>query len=182
MADPVFKKDKVYQRFNLKEMFGVDFSNKPELRSAIGSAIVERIVERTENGAGIGGRPFSFGKYSDEYSKTIEFKAHGKNQHEVNMSLTGDMLGLMQVIGETTNTVSVGWGDATQNAKAYNHNTGDTVPKRPFFGLSASEIREIVKEFKPAVREAAESGRASEPDSNTQKLSEILKDLRSEEE
>lgn len=180
MADPQFKKDKVSQKFNLQEMFGVSFKDAPELRASIGQAIINKIIERTEAGAGIGGRPFSFGKYSDEYSESVEFKAAGKDQHEVNMSLTGDMLGLMDVINETSNTIEIGWLDDTQNAKAFNHNTGDTVPKRPFFGLSRSEVKELVAEFKPEVRDAIKTLKNEGRDEYTEKALRFLDRLEGE--
>jgi hypothetical protein len=48
MSDIVFKKSAVYQKFNLKELFGVDFSDKRDLVEAIGLEIIERIRSRTE--------------------------------------------------------------------------------------------------------------------------------------
>lgn len=161
VADPVFKKDKVSQRFDLKEMFGVDVSAHPEIREAVAGTILEKIRERTLNGAGFGGAPFNFGVYSDEYAESIEFQAAGKDQQEVNMSLSGDMLGLMDLIDQGGNSIEIGWEDPTQNAKAFNHNTGDTVPKRPFFGLSKAEVREISEELSDAVKEAAGSQQQS---------------------
>ena len=177
MADPVIKKDKVSQIFNLREMFGVDVSNAPEIREVVGEAILNRIRERTANGAGIGGSPFSNGKYSDSYAESIEFVAAGKDQHEVNMELSGDMMALMDVISQTPNTIEIGWSDSTQNAKAYNHNTGDTVPKRPFFGLSKSEIREIANEFKSEVQEYVRSQRVDGSDEYTERALSFLREM-----
>jgi hypothetical protein len=167
MGAPVFKKSGVYQTLNLKEMFGV-VPNK-ELRQAIGQYAIDFIRKRTENGAGIGGEPFRFGVYSDEYAESLEFKAHGKDKHEVNMTLTGDMLGLLDVIEESQSTVTIGWRDAKENAKAFNHNTGDTVPKRPFFGLTAKEVRSIADEFRPEVQKAVRESRANGRDAFTKK-------------
>jgi len=154
--DPVFKKDAVYQKFNLKEIFGVDFSDKRELKEAIGQAIIERIIERTESGEfRPGAKPSAKAdRYSESYAESVNFKAAGKSKNKVNMSLNGDMLGLMDIVDQTSNTITIGWDDETENAKAYNHNVGDTVPKRPFFGLSSSEITKLKQEFKPAIQEA----------------------------
>lgn len=178
MGDPIFKKDKVYQTLNLKEMFGVVPNS--ELRQAIAQHAIDYIRTRTESGAGIGGQPFNFGVYSDQYAESLEFKAHGKDQHEVNMTLTGDMLGLLDVIDETSQTVTLGWSDPEQNAKAFNHNTGDTVPKRPFFGLSKKEIREIADKFRPDVQDYVKKSRTQERDEFTQKALEFLDQLESD--
>lgn len=177
MADPVFKKDKVSQIFNLREMFGVDVSNAPEIGEIVGEAILEKIRTRTANGAGFGGAPFFNGKYSDAYAESIEFIAAGKDQHEVNMELSGDMMGLMDIVARTPNTIEIGWDDPTQNAKAFNHNTGDTVPKRNFFGLSKAEIREVVEEFRDEVQDYVRSQRTEGSDDYTERALSFLREL-----
>lgn len=180
MAEPVFKKDGVYQTLNLKEMFGV--VPNEEIKQAIGQYAIDYIRERTQNGAGIGGAPFNFGVYSDEYADSLEFKAHGKDKHEVNMTLTGDMLALMDIIEETQSTVTIGWRDEEQNAKAYNHNTGDTVPKRPFFGLTSKEIREIADHFRDDVQTSVRETRKSGRDDFTNRAMKFLEILESDDE
>jgi hypothetical protein len=137
MADPVIKKSGVYQKFNLKEMFGVDVSRSPELKKAIGQAIIEHIVKRTEDGMGRDGKALK-SPYSDSYSESLPFKAAGKSKRNVNMTLNGDMMGLLDIIDESANTITIGWEDETEILKAYNHNVGDTLPRRPFFGLKSS--------------------------------------------
>lgn len=175
MADPVFKKDRVYQRFNLKEIFGVDFSDKPDLKEAIAQVIIEKIKTRTEDGLAIGGKRELQSPYSDEYSKSLSFKAAGKSKRKVNMKLTGDMLGLLDMIKETSNTIEIGWDD-DQAPKAYNHNVGDTVPKRPFFGLSATEIAALKKEFGSEVKEAARSYKKDGGDGFAERALAIVRD------
>lgn len=173
MADPVFKKDKVSQRFNLKEIFGVDFSNKPELKEALAQAIIEKIKTRTENGLAIGGKRELKKPYSDAYADSIPFKAAGKSKNNVNMTLTGDMLGLLDVIKESSNTIEIGW-DNDQAPKAYNHNVGDTVPKRPFFGLNKSEIADLKKEFGREVKQAARTLQDEGRDAFTERALALL--------
>lgn len=154
MSDPVFKKDSVYQKFDLKELFGVDVSDMPELREAFGQAVLEKIKERTAAGEfRPNSRPSSkaYG-YSDEYADSVAFKAAGKSKRDVNMELTGDMMNLMDILESKGSQVKIGWDDELQAAKAYNHNKGETVPKRPFFGLSRSEVKDIVRELEPQVQ------------------------------
>lgn len=181
MSKPIFKKDKVYQKFNLKEIFGVEFGDKPELKEAIAQAIIEKIKTRTEDGLAIGGKRELKSPYSNEYAKSLAFKAAGKSKRKVNMSLSGDMLGLLDMINDTKNTIEIGWDD-DQAPKAYNHNTGDTVPKRPFFGLNETEIRELKKQFKSEVVEAAKALEDEGRDAFTERALALLDRVRQSEE
>lgn len=161
MSAPQFKKSQVKQTINLKDEFGVDFRGMNSLKEAIGGAIIERIRERTKSGQGMSfdsggrGRPVKLkSPYSKAYADSLDFKAFGKSRGNVNMTLTGDMLGLMDVIQIDGNKITIGWDDPTENPKAYNHSVGDTVPRRPFFGVSKKELQEIKKEFGSEIREA----------------------------
>lgn len=179
MADPVFKKDKVFQELNLRDMFGVDFKDLPELREAIGQAAIEKILARTEKGQfRPGERPSAKAfSYSDSYAKSLAFKAAGKSKGDVNMKLDGDMLGTLDIIEVSANKVTIGWDDELQAAKAYNHNTGDTVPKRPFFGLSKSELKALEVEFRDEVKAAAKDLRKNGRDEETDKFMRIINKL-----
>ena len=161
MSAPTFKKTRVKQTIDLKEEFGIDFRGMNSLKEAIGGAIIERIRERTESGQGMSFGAGGSGRqvklkspYSKEYSDSLDFKAFGKSRGRVNMKLTGDMLGLMDVVQIDGNKITIGWNEAEENAKAYNHSVGDTVPRRPFFGVSKAELKEIKSEFGSEIREA----------------------------
>ncbi len=161
MAAPKVKKNNVEQTINLKEEFGIDFAGRRPLRELIGQAILDRIRERTDAGQGVRFSRSGSGTqiklkspYSKAYSKTLEFKAFGKRKGKVNMSLTGDMLGLMEIKRQSGNTLTIGWDEKEENNKAFNHVSGDTVPKRPFFGVSKGEIADIKKEFRTDIKEA----------------------------
>ena len=167
MAAPTFKKSKVEQTINLEETFGVSFKNLRSLREAIGEAILQKIRTRTEagtsmsfsaTGAGREGRLKS--PYSKEYKNSLDFKAFGKSPGKINMTLTGDMLGLMDVKKQTGESITIGWDEKDENAKAFNHSIGDTVPRRPFFGISKSELSNIKKEFGSEIRAAVKSRNA----------------------
>jgi phage gpG-like protein len=179
MAAPIFKKSKVYQRFNLKDLFGIDFSDMPELKQAFGQAVIDKILTRTEKGDWRANSSPS--KKADSYSKAYEnslaFKAAGKTKGKVNMKLFGDMLGTMDIIEDTPNTITVGWNDELQSAKAYNHNTGDTLPRRPFFGLSASETTKLKNDLKDQVLEAVQSLKEDGRDAFTEKAMAIIDQL-----
>lgn len=150
------KKNKVEQEIDLKQVFGTSFKGRRDLREAIGQAMVDKMLKRTAKGLERGGKKDLKKPYSDRYEASLEFKAAGKKKNSINMSLTGDMMGLLDVKKQTGDTITIGWDDKTQNNKAFNHNTGDgkNVPRRTFFGLNNNELQEIKKEFKSEINEA----------------------------
>lgn len=172
MKPPKISKRLIEQEIDLEEVFGVDFTGKPALREIIGERIIDYIKTRTENGEGVKfgesgkGTPVKLkSPYSDSYAESPDFKAFGKSRSKVNMRLTGDMLELMDVTKQSSNTITIGWRDTEQIPKAYNHLVGDTVPERPFFGVTKSEVKELARDLKDEVREAVkiyeEEGRSS---------------------
>lgn len=56
------------------------------------------------------------------------------------------MLRSLDIIDISADTITIGFDDDTEEAKAANHNQGITVPKRPFFGITKSEATEIAEE------------------------------------
>ena len=64
------------------------------------------------------------------------------------------MLSLLDIVEDKGNKIKIGWSDDVENAKAYNHNTGDTVKKREFFGITSGDIKAISKEFKPDLKKS----------------------------
>ena len=159
MAAPTFKKTKVQQKINLKEEFGVDVSDRPDLAEALGQAIIDKMVTRTKASKGMqfsgngAGREIDLSskKYSKEYKDSREFKAFGKT-NKVNLTLTGDMLGQIDITKLKGNSVTIGWDDPEENGKAHGHSTGKNgkAPKmkRPFFGVNKKELKGLKKEFK----------------------------------
>lgn len=141
-------KNNVEQKIDLKKHFGISFNGKPKLRELVGQAILDRIVDRTKKGRGVGGSKKLKSPYSSPYANSLDFKAHGKSKNKINMTLTGDMLGLMNIKKSTSDSLTIGWdrGDK-QDPKVFNHVTGDTVPKRNFFGVTSKELSKIKSEL-----------------------------------
>lgn len=172
VSQPKVTKRVIEQTIDLEEAFGVDFTGKRDLREIIGERIIEAIVERTKSGTAMSidangrGHPSEFKAYSDEYKKSMEFKSHGKSS-KVDLTLSGDMLSLIDITKQDANSITIGV-DSDEVLKAYNHQSGDTVPKRPFFGITKGELREIVRELKPLVKESVdiyeEDGRSAATD------------------
>jgi hypothetical protein len=146
--------DEIYQTIDLDE-FGLNLKSKAD-RDHLAEAFIEHIQKRTASGVGMSftstgaGRPFNLSNvpYSEGYKKSLDFKAFGKKAGKVNMTLSGDMLALIDVLPSTGNTIKIGWDDDLQTKKAFNHITGDTLPRRPFFGVNRTEIREIIAQVK----------------------------------
>lgn len=115
----------------------------------IGDLIVERIVERTDQGRDKDGRAFA--KYSQAYKNSLDFKNAGKGP--VNLQLSGDMLASLKVLGSTKNWVEVGFEKGSEeNAKAdgnirgtYGSDTPDPKKARDFLGIEAAKLARIVK-------------------------------------
>lgn len=162
----------VSQTFDLEEITGADLSGFPELGLTIGQAIIDYIIERVDSGRGLGGQQLR-PPYSDAYEDSLAFKAFNKSKNDVNMRLTGQMLADLDILEFDGNRIKIGFSDETETAKAYNHQTGDTVPRRPFFGLTESELNNIIDEF------SADIQAASERDED-KGLIQTLKDLFSE--
>lgn len=158
---------------NLSEIFGTTVTDRA-LREAIAQTAIEKIIERTRSGTSLRGTTFK--GYSKSYMDSLTFKAHGKSG-DVDLTLTGDMLDQLTVTDSTDTKISLGWSDGTQNAKAYNHNTGDTLPKREFFGLQQKEISEIRDIYIDAVRDFAELDKSKGTDAFDKKALDLLASL-----
>lgn len=134
----------VSQTVDLKELFGPSLEGNEGLAQTIAQAMIDKIIERTESGKDINGKAFK--PYSKMYKDSLEYESFGKTS-DVNLKLTGQMLGTLDVLETNESKVTIGWNDGTESAKAYNHNVGDTVPKRQFFGLTDAELESIRREF-----------------------------------
>lgn len=140
------KQTDVSQIIDLNEVFGVDLSEHSDIKERFAQACIDHVVERTGKGIDVHGRKFD-GPYDPEYVESQEFAAYGKQKSKVNMNLRGEMLGLLDVLSTRGNGIKIGWDEALQNKKAFNHNTGDTVPKREFFGLNRAQLESVGAPF-----------------------------------
>lgn len=157
MKAPKVTKALVEQVVDLSEIqAGVDFSQSKSLKLSIGEALAEKIRERASSGRGVeysgqDGKEVTFkgkaGEYSKTYRESLDFIAAGKTKSDVNMTLTGDMLASIQVEDRGGNKVAIYIDGEENTLKAFNHNTGDTVPKRPFFGVISKDLRSVATDF-----------------------------------
>ena len=131
---PKYSKKEVSQRFNLKELLG--YEPNEDQKKLFYELAVDSMAQRTLNGSDIDGR--SFKPYSPEYAKS-----KGVSVNSVDMVLTGEMLSSFEESQSQKNIVKVKIQEGENTLKAYNHNVGDTLPKRQFFGLK--DVGQIVK-------------------------------------
>ena len=145
MSEMVVSIDEVSQTFDLSEIFGVDTSGYPEIGMAFGQAAIDRIVDRTgDNKSRMGNK---LKGYSASYIASDAFKDFGKSASDVNLELTGSMLSSVDITDFDGVILKIAVVGDTDTKKAYNHQVGDTLPARPWFGLTKKDIDEIAAQF-----------------------------------
>lgn len=133
-----YELDRTFQEVDLERLLG----RKPTRveRELFVNVAIERIIERTQSGIDINGRAFK--KYSEDYAQK-----KGVDISDVDMTLLGDMLlSIKRFPGR--DKLIFGIDDDKEAKKSYNHNTGDTLPKRTFFGLTKEEQKGIAEAIK----------------------------------
>lgn len=151
MDAPKATLEKLSQTINLNEVIGSDISGDEKLVSKIGQAIIDYMDTRVEDGLGLGRKKLK-SPYSKDYSESLNFKAAGKSKGHVNMRLSGDMMASVDILETIGSKVTIGI-EGDQAPKAFNHQTGDTLPKREFFGVTKDEIKKyILDEFKDEIK------------------------------
>ena len=141
------------QKINLKTRLG----RKPTIAEleAFAEIAIERINQRTLDGITVNGG--SFTPYSESYADK-----KGVSRDSVDLFLDGDMLGsLAHVVDPGAGTVEIFVNGDLEIKKGFNHHTGDTLPKRPWFGVTTQEVNSIVADFEDQRDEAEQEGQSS---------------------
>lgn len=134
---PEFSLERSRQEIDLTDYFPVDLSETAKKK--FGELLIERMIERTQDGKSFYSR--NFRQYTKQYAER-----KGVSIGDVDMTDTGDMLLSIKPGSEGRDKLILEISDSLQAKKSYNHNTGDTLPKRTFFGVQDKEIREIAKQ------------------------------------
>lgn len=140
--DALKKKSKVNDHsieIDASKLLGKSRGITDQEKEDLAYAVIDTIVDRTRSGKSVTGR--SFKKLSKAYADL-------KGSSKVNLTLDGDMLDELDIQRVKGNKIKIGWNDTLQSNKAFNHDTGDTLPKRSFFDLTEGELKKIVKKFK----------------------------------
>src|SRR5690554_4440254 len=88
---------------SLTDIFGVPIEDV-SLRETIAQAILDKIRDNAKNAKFLNPPSEKNQNYSDSYAESDDFKAYGKSKGDVNMTQSGDMLGLMDVIYQSSDT------------------------------------------------------------------------------
>jgi len=125
--------------------------HKPSARIAIGSEIVQRILERTLiEGKDKDGKRFS--KYEKDYAKR-----KGVGVGDVDLNLTSEMLDNLKLLSHRSGQVIIGFdkGDTKLNGKVEGNRKGTYGQPKPipgkardFLGIQNKDLKKIEKEFK----------------------------------
>lgn len=126
----------------------------PTERMAIAQEVIDFIVERSKSGKDINGNQFP--KYSQSYTKSLDFKIAGKSKGSVDLTLSGDMLNSIKLLSHSNGQLLVGFdrGDSENNGKAegnqlgtYGKSTPNKKKARPFLGISKEDLRKILENY-----------------------------------
>jgi len=137
-----------WQRFTLDIPEHLDGAQRLQLADDI----IEHIKRRTEAGKDKSGK--SFPKYSRAYIESLDFKVAGKSPGDVNLTLSGDMLAALQLLGHQDGQITIGFEPGTdENARADGNVRGayggEPNPRkaRDFLGIAPNELAKILRHY-----------------------------------
>jgi hypothetical protein len=168
-------KTELSQDIDFDALAGAPISLDPVLQREIAQATIDYIKTRVEDeNLGIGRKKLK-SPYQKSYEESLDFKAAGKSASNVNMMLSGDMMGSIDVL-EEGETVKIGIDNPAVTDRAYGHQSGfEGHPnpkmskyKREFFGVSDEEIKKnILPDFQSDIDALKEGLRPSARDLET---------------
>lgn len=138
----------------------------PQERQALAIEIIDHIRKRTDKGVDKNGSKFP--KYSKSYTESLDFKIAGKSKSKVDLQLSGDMLGALDLLNHQPGKIVIGFERGSdENARAdgnirgtYGKNKADSSKARDFLGLSKTELATYLRKY-PAKDKDASKKRAS---------------------
>lgn len=118
--------DEVSFNFEIPNFDEIPVNVRDQLVDEIGEYLLDSILDYV----GESKSPVAGGKFKRELSDAYK-KVSGKDN--ANLDLTGSMLDSMEIIPDYDNgVVTIGIFDGDETPKAFNHQTGDTLPVRQF--------------------------------------------------
>lgn len=128
---------KVRKGFNLRRM---KFSNRATMQR-VGEEMADHVRARTQGGRDAAGH--SFVRYSPRGPKAGQ---------SVDLTESGDMLANLDPVRVSERSVTIGFSDPKQDAKARAHNYGRGVPRRRFMGVGRDALTRIIAIVRKGVR------------------------------
>lgn len=126
----------------------------PIEREALALEILDFIRIRTkEKNLDKNNRPFP--GYSKSYVKSLDFKIAGKSKGRIDLTLSGDMLGALDLLGHKKGELVLGFENGTpENARAdgnirgtYGKPKGDPSKARDFLGITPKDLTSLLKNY-----------------------------------
>jgi hypothetical protein len=127
----------------------------PEIREDIARDIINFIRERTATDQ-VGFNPKTGRNYSlrsKEYTEKYAAKK-GVGTSDVDLLLKGDMLDAIELLRHDARSITIGFTDPDQNAKAEGNQKGTYGQKtpipgkaRPFLGISPGDFKKILEQY-----------------------------------
>ena len=134
-------------------------SKREEAQREVIDFLLDAILEDTSKQvSAVSGRVWK--SLSKEYKAK---KASESSSNVANLELTGAMLDALEGVIKGSGKIEVGIFDGGEAPKAFNHNTGDTLPKRQFIPGPRQAFRPgIMEEIEDILYEYAEKESAGE--------------------
>ena len=143
-------------------------------RRAIAAEIVDHIKSRTQAGKGKNGVGWTppANKYSKEYKESLEFKFKA-DKSKVNLTLTGDMLDSIKILGNKEGEITIGIPKSDADYKkaegnirgSYGKSRGNPSKARDFMAIGAKDKKSVLDNFpiddKKELRERVETYKAA---------------------
>lgn len=116
-------------------------------REAIGIDVIDFIIDRTKSGVDMNNSPLA--SYTKGYKETFEYKIGHGSDSDVNLTLTGEMLGSMVIVSHGAGFIKLGFNDkdAAEKAQWIQSPTGQKAGKqrpRKFFGINDKDLNKII--------------------------------------
>lgn len=128
--------------------------NKEQIER-LGDLIIEEIKMRAEDGIGFKkGSDFTFPKYEKEYEASLDFDNAGKTKGKVDLTLSGDMLAMMEIISASRSKLKIGYSDSNPEQGKAEGNIRGTYGQaspikgkaRPFLGVPKNVLEKLIEE------------------------------------
>jgi hypothetical protein len=156
----------VSQTIDLKEIFGVSFKRSESLKQKMTQALIDKMKDRIAQG--LDRFDEEMAPYSKAYKESVDYIAARKNE-TVNMRLTGDMLGSVDLLDSKGDKVTIGFRGSKENQKAYDHMMGtERLPVRQFFGVSDEDVDSVRSDFSDEIKILSEIKSTQLTDNNRQ--------------
>jgi hypothetical protein len=128
--------------YDIPDLDKVPKSLRSELVNEVGDYLVQSILDYV----GEAKSPVSGGKYKSKLNPNYA-KAMKGGDTLANLDLNGDMLNALTFKADiSSGKITVGIFDEEQAIKSYNHNKGDTLPKRQFIPEEDQKLKsEIIR-------------------------------------